>query len=75
MLESSQHLTNYASWPPTRLHSKLPRWKHLLLQLLYVREADHQEGAHGMLDPQVDLRGGGGANDLEGSREGPAGGQ
>jgi hypothetical protein len=54
-------------------HSKLPRWKHLLLQLLYDKEADHQEGVHEILDPRVDLgeaasvRGpGGGANDPEG---------
>ena len=53
MLESSRRPTNYAGWPPMRLHSKLPRWKRLLLQLLYVQDADYQEGVHGMLDPRV----------------------
>ncbi|KIM90332.1 hypothetical protein PILCRDRAFT_812067 [Piloderma croceum F 1598] len=41
---------NYASWPPMRPHSKLPRWKLLLLQMLYIQETDHQ-----MLDLQVDF--------------------
>jgi hypothetical protein len=33
----------------TALKASALEAKHLLLQLLYVQEADHQEGAHGII--------------------------